>query len=132
MPKTALFCVVFGFFHLQGRGNPPDPKYYNKYCSPRGQELCTKVSEKPWIWTVAPSHIVPLKKVFIEMHAAKYYLMKNYSFSSCIRKSIFFVRLIEDLIFEYKKDFTRPLKFSRVSIKCHQLHLSICSLQSKY
>ena len=48
------------------------------------------------------------------------------------RKSIFFVRLIEDLILEYKKDFTRPLKFSRVSIKCHQLHLRIWSLQSKY
>ena len=31
VPKTALFCVVFGFFLLQGRGDPPDPKYYNKF-----------------------------------------------------------------------------------------------------
>ena len=52
----ALFYVVFGSFHLQGRGDTPDPKYYNKYCSPRGQELCTKVSEKPWKWSLAPSH----------------------------------------------------------------------------
>ena len=52
---------------------------------------------------------------------------------TCKRKSILSLRLIEDLIFEYyKKDFTRPLKFSRVSIKCHQLHLYLCSLQSKY
>ena len=65
VPKTALFCVVFGFFNLQGRGDPPDPKYYNKYCSPRGQELCTKVSEKPWIWTVAPSHTVPLNAAIL-------------------------------------------------------------------
>ena len=62
--KKTYFWADFGFFHLQGRGNPPNPKYYNKYCSPRGQELCSKVSEKPWIWTVAPSHTVPLKKDF--------------------------------------------------------------------
>ena len=60
VPFLALFCVVFGFFHLQGRGDPSDPKYYNKYCSPRGQELCTKVSEKPWKSSLAPSHTMPL------------------------------------------------------------------------
>ena len=31
VPFSALFCVVFGFFHLLGRGDPPDPKYYNKF-----------------------------------------------------------------------------------------------------
>ena len=42
VPFLALFCVVFGFFHLQGRGDPSDPKYYNKFWVFRGQE-CHKM-----------------------------------------------------------------------------------------
>ena len=42
VPFSALFCVVFGFFHLLGRGDPPDPEYYNKFWVFRGQE-CHKM-----------------------------------------------------------------------------------------
>ena len=60
VPKTALFCVVFGFFHLQGRGDPPDPKYYNKFWVFRGQ-VCHKMFNLGfqnflgyglWLWVI--------------------------------------------------------------------------------
>ena len=92
MLKIALFCVVFGFFHLQGRGNPPDPKYYNKYCSPRGQELCSKVSEKPWIWTVAPSHTVPLKKGVNGLQLCPEVKAKTVSFKTILVSGLLYYR----------------------------------------